>query len=207
MRDEEERRVLYAQLSFHQKVLKSKSTHKEYFQLSKSIDGKVVKFTKDQMKNHLIEIIASNDLTSCSTEEENQSEARPVQYTERSLQVENYTVLKAKLAQKIEEGRIQRAVKQSKKYLSLLSDRPELLVNKHVKHRCNDPRGVAKWYNGFITELLTSGNMSVHSKLSDIKFRIRYEEDELDEDEPLEEEFGILVDLKNSDLIIVDKLK
>ena len=70
------------------------------------------------MKNHLIEIIASNDLTSCSTAEENQTEARPVQYTERSLQVENYTVLKAKLAQKIEEGHIQRAVKQSKKYLT-----------------------------------------------------------------------------------------
>ena len=100
MIDEEVCCVLYAQLNFYRKVLKSKSTYKEYFQLSKSIDGKVVKFTKDQMKNHLIEIIASNDLTSCTTAEENQTEARPVQYTERSLQVENYTVLKAKLAQK-----------------------------------------------------------------------------------------------------------
>ena len=78
-----------------------------------------------------------------------------------------------------------------------------LLVGKQVRHQCIDPDGTARWFNGKVmgVEPFASEDANLVTK-----FVIHYEEDQLGEDEPSEEIFPLLVDLKKSDLIIVDKL-
>ena len=102
--DDEVRRAIHAQLQFHQKILKSKSPRKECFQLTTSVDGKVKKFTKYEMKQHLMEVIAANNLPSDPTliQLEPASEApRPVTYTDADTQQQSYSEVKQKMCEKL----------------------------------------------------------------------------------------------------------
>ena len=67
MAEEEEdtvRRVIDQQLNFHLKVLQIKPSRREMFQLTTTIDGKKIVFSKEEMMNHLIEIVETNSLDS-----------------------------------------------------------------------------------------------------------------------------------------------
>ena len=192
--DEEVRRAIYAQLNFHQRVLKSTAEAKEFFQMSKTVHGKSVKFTKTEMKNHLIQIVRHNNIDGLAHETTEAAAPRPVQYIDSTIQETSYASLKAKMAQKIEEGHAKRAVQQSKAYLQMLIDNPNLLKDKRVKHNCL-VGGATKWYNAVVLDVVATSD-NVRTKISKTKFKIRYEESELTEDEPLEEVFALLEDLK-----------
>ncbi|XP_033117054.1 uncharacterized protein LOC117116991 [Anneissia japonica] len=107
--DETVRRAIYAQLNFHQKILQAKAPLKEYFQLSRSVNGKPVKYTKQEMKTHLVEIITANDLSSVADKQPEElmdiaeeQPPEPVKYIDPEIQSGSYADLKVQLAGRIE---------------------------------------------------------------------------------------------------------
>ena len=206
--DEVVRRALHTQLQFHQKILKSKTPQKEFFQLSTTVGGEQKKFSKHDMKKHLIEIIKANNLPSDPDEVEipEVQPPRPVTYTDAEKQQEEYAKVKEKMVQKITTERQRRAIEHSKNFMDRLAQQPQLLVNKRVKHQCFDPQGVARWFDGQILHVQPFDGEDVNKIISQTMFTIKYDESQLGEGEPLMETFPLLMDLKGSDLIIVDNI-
>ena len=130
MSDEEVRRAIYTQLSFHQKVLKSTVNKKEVFQLTTTVDGKQRKFTKQQMKEHLIQVVTGNDLETIDLEPDEPPPA--VQYTDADTQLQKYRELKEALAVKMSDERKKRAIKlQRNTWTSSRTSLISLLINKY----------------------------------------------------------------------------
>ena len=205
--DEEARRAIYTQLSFHQKVLKSKVDRKEYFQFSTSTEGKTTKFTKEQMKRHLIRVVQANNLSSEPDDiTQPPTPPRPVTYIEPHVQQKKYDEVKKKLFSKLAGERTKRATQQSKRSLEILVKNPRLLLNKKVKHQCIDTTGIPRWFDGEIINVIPFNSDETKLIISKSLFTIRYVDSQLEDEEEEELTFNLLADLKKNDLIIVNPI-
>lgn len=177
-------KALHAQIAFHRDVLKSKGK-KELFQ--KSTKGKI--YNAQELERNLCIIITSNNI-------------QPEEGATKNLEYRGVTEIKELVAQskkknllKLRKQRIRIKVQEQRDKLTLFETDPALLVGCRVKHNVRECAGEeSQWLDALVTDIVeqTGDNMTTI-------YSIKYD------DVPEEyNQFPLLKDMKNGDLILVE---
>ena len=189
--EKERQKALVTQLQFQKVVLQAKAPTKEHFQQGKTVAGKRVLFTAEQLVKHLMEVLELNKFE--ETESENEG---GLTYRSSDDRAKNLSDEKAKLAKKLRDARQKVLVTRSKKMLPKIRENPLLLVGKRVMHNCiEDGSEQAEWFNATVLRLAEDVTAGV-----DPEYIIKYDIDEDDDEWTM----PLIKDLDKGDLILLN---
>ena len=147
--EKERQKVLVTQLQFQKVVLQAKAPTKEHFQQGKTVAGKWVIFSAEQLAKHLLEVLELNSFQ--ETESENEG---GLTYRSSDDRAQTLSAEKAKLAKKLRDARQKVLITRSKKMLPQFRENPLLLVGKRVMHNCiEDGSDQAEWFDATVLRL------------------------------------------------------
>ena len=189
--EKERQKALVTQLQFQKVVLQVKAPTKEHFQQGKTVAGKRVLFSAEQLAKHLLEVLELNSFQ--ETEPENEG---GLIYRSSDDQAKTLSEEKAKLAKELRDARQKVLITRSKKLLPQFRENPLLLVGKRVMHNCiEDGSEQAEWFNATVLHLAEDVTVG-----ADPEYIIKYDIDEDDDEWTM----PLLKDLDKGDLILLN---
>ena len=189
--EKERQKALVTQLQFQKVVLQVKAPTKEHFHQGKTVAGKRVLFSAEQLAKHLLEVLELNSFQ--ETEPENEG---GLTYRSSDDQAKTLSEEKAKLAKELRDARQKVLITRSKKMLLQFRENPLLLVGKRVMHNCiEDGSEQAEWFNATVLHLAEDVTVG-----ADPEYIIKYDIDEDDDEWTMQ----LLKDLDKGDLILLN---